>query len=141
MSSTGNGLFGFGNGRRGRYSGIGPLPDAPSTTSPTGRVLWQKFEYDYVFRIGLGWPVKVCVDKLFDDVSGLETISQFPHKQRRKFATYLLETYEAEKYHRLSTKDLLNPFAVRLAELFDNAMQVYWTRGPKRTTLILTGFD
>lgn len=74
-------------------------------------------------------------------MSGLETISQFPHKQRRKFATYLLENFEAEKYHRLSQKDLLNPFAVKLADLFDNAMQVYWSRGPQRTTLILTGFD
>ena len=108
---------------------------------PNGRVLWQKFEYDFEFRIGYGWTVKVCVDKIFDDVSGLETISQFPHTQRRKFATYLLENFEAEKYHRLSQKDLLNPFAVRLADLFDNAMQVYWTRGPQRTTLILTGLD
>ena len=55
-----------------------------------------------------------------------------------QFVKVLVFSFES---HRLSRKDLLNPFAVRLADLFDNAMLVYWTRGPQRTTLILTGLD
>ena len=122
----------------GIFGGTPPTP--PPVKRPTGRVLWRKFVYDYDFKIGYGWPVKVCIDFTFDDVAGLETISNFPHKQRRSFAKHLLEKYEAEEYHRLSPQDIKNPFARKLDDLFENAMQAYWTRGPTRTTLILTGF-
>ena len=122
----------------GMFEGLPSTP--PPIRRPTGRELWRKFVYDYEFKIGYGWPVRVCVDFTFDDVAGLETISNFPHQQRRSFAKHLLEKFEAEEYHRLSRQDIKNPFARRLDELFDHAMQAYWSRGPQRTTLILTGY-
>ena len=128
--------------RRSSDPGIfgGAPPTLPPARRPIGQELWRKFVYDYDFEIGYGWPVKVCIDFTFDDVAGLETISNFPHKQRRSFAKHLLGKFEAEEYHRLSQQDLKNPFARKLDELFDHGMQAYWTRGHLRTTLILTGY-
>ena len=102
--------------------------------------IWSKFTYDYTFEMDYGKSIKVAIDYLFDDVSELETLSCFPHAQRRKFARHVLEHYQtAEKYHQLSATDIINPFARRLDQLFESGMQIYWTRRPTDTLMIVTG--
>ena len=103
-------------------------------------IVWEKFIYDFKFNTGLGWKVKVTIDFEFDDVVGLETISRFPHGQRRAFAQHVLDKYSAETFHLLAQSDIINPFAARLNRLFNHGMQAYWIRRPTDTVLILTGF-
>ena len=103
-------------------------------------IIWSKFVYDYSFEMDYGKTIKVTVDFLFDEVAELETLSGFPHQQRRRFAKHILQTYPvAEKYHSLVSSDILNPFAQRLEQLFPRGIQVYWTMRPTDTILIITG--
>ena len=101
----------------------------------------DEFIYEYKFTKDFGWTVKVTIDYQFKDLTDLETISRFPHGQRRKFARHLLEKYSAETFHPLANADIFNPFATRLAQLFNNELQVYWMRRPTDTVLIITGLD
>ena len=103
--------------------------------------IWEEFIYEYRFRLDFGWSVKVTIDFPFKDQADLETISQFPHGQRRKFARHILDKYAAESFHPLTDADIFNPFGVRLAQLFNNELQVYWMRRPTDTVLIITGSD
>ena len=101
----------------------------------------EDFIYEYQFSQDLGWSVKVKIDFLFKEPADIETISRFPHGQRRTFARHLLEKYAAETFHPLTDADIINPFAARLARLFGNKTQVYWTRRPTDTVLLITGSD
>ena len=103
--------------------------------------IWDDFIYDYQFALDFGWKVKVTIDYQFKDLSDLETISRFPHGQRRKFARHILDKYSAETFHPLTSADIINPFAARVARLFNNELQVYWMRRPTDTALIITGLD
>ena len=67
--------------------------------------------FEYKSKIVHGSTVKVTVDYRFENISDLESISQFPHAQRRTFAKYSLEKFWAERFHRLTEKDILDPFA------------------------------
>ena len=102
--------------------------------------IWSKFVYDYTFQMDYGKTVKVTVDYLFNDISELETLSCFPHGQRREFAKHVLRKYSEEgKYHCLSEADIFNPFARKLETLFAKGIQVYWRMRPTDTILIVTG--
>ena len=102
--------------------------------------IWSKHVYDYVFQMDYGKTVKVTVDYLFDDISELETLSCYPHGQRRAFAKNILRKYPEEgKYHCLTDADICNPFAQRLEKLFVKGIQAYWTLRPTDTILIITG--
>ena len=103
-------------------------------------VIWSKFTYDYTFEVDYGKTIKVAVDYLFDEISDLETLSCFPHAQRRQFAKHVLKQYQtAEKYTCLSALDIINPFAQRLKQLFPRGIQIYWTKRPTDTLIIITG--
>ena len=73
-------------------------------------------------------------------MDGVETISRFPHGQRRIFATNILQKYGPQKFHHLTEADICNPFARGLACLFNDNLQVYWMRRQTDTVLIITGF-
>ena len=100
----------------------------------------HEFIYDFTFSLNYNWPVKVTVDYEFDSVDGVETISRFPHGQRRVFATNILQKYSPQKFHHLTDADICNPFARGLARLFNDNLQVYWMRRQTDTVLIITGF-
>ena len=87
----------------------------PSNFKMTGK---HEFIYDFTFSLNYSWPVKVTVDYEFDSVDGVETISRFPHGQRRIFATNILQKYGPQKFHHLTDADICNPFARGLARLF-----------------------
>ena len=98
------------------------------------------FIYDYTFAMNYNWKVKVTVDYEFENVDGVETISRFPHAQRRIFASNLIQKYGPSKFHQLAEADICNPFARELAKLFNDNMQVYWMRRQTDSVLILTGY-
>ena len=98
------------------------------------------FIYDYTFTTGYNYPVKVTIDWGFESVADLESISRFPHAQRRAFANRLMERYDAGSFHTLNDTDIINPFARKLARLFSSQLQVYWTPRPTDIALIITGF-
>ena len=105
-------------------------------------VLWSKFVYDYTFEMDYGKQIKVVIDHPFDEISDLESISRFPHVQRRQFAKHILATYPtAEKYQCLETTDILNPFARKLTRIFAKGLQIYWTKRPRDILLIITEND
>ena len=98
------------------------------------------FIYEYTFTTGYNYPVKVTIDREFESVAELESISRFPHAQRRAFARLILERYDAGSFHTLNDTDIVNPFARKLARLFSSQLQVYWTARPSDIALIITGF-
>ena len=100
----------------------------------------DEFIYDYTFVMDYGRRVKVVIDYEFNDVDGVESISRFPHMQRRSFAVKLLQKYGQGKFHHLTDTDIDSPFARKLVRLFNGKVQVYWLQRPQDTVLILTGF-
>ena len=103
------------------------------------KIVWSKFIYDYTFTMDYGKKVKVTIDHQFDEVSDLETVSCYPHAQRRAFATRILRNYDSEKFSILAESDITNPFAKQIAKLFPLGIQVYWVVRPQDTALIITG--
>ena len=79
------------------------------------------------------------VTHAFDEISDLESISRFPHRERREFALALMANYEADKYHTIDPNDVTCLFAVQLKELFNDSFLVYWTKKFRVTLLFYTG--
>ena len=98
----------------------------------------QQFTYEYVFESN-GEEVITHVSYAFDEISDLESISRFPHRERREFAMNLMAKYEADKYQTIDPSDVACPFAVQVQSLFDVPLMVYWTRKFRATLLFLTG--
>ena len=80
------------------------------------------------------------VHSCYSKFSDLESISRFPHRERREFALALMAKYEANNYHALVPDDITCPFAVQLQELFQDSFMVYWTKKFRVTLLFYTGF-
>ena len=102
----------------------------------------NQFIYEYVFELN-GHDIVAHVSYAFETIAELETISCFPHRERREFATNLMAKYEANKYHIIDQSDITCPFAVQLQNMFDGPLQVYWTAKPLKqaTLLFFTGFQ
>ena len=94
----------------------------------------QQYTYQYVLDSD-GEEIIAHVSYAFDDISDLESISRFPHRERREFALSLMTKYEADKYHTIDPNNIVCPFAVQLQILFEDSFMVYWTR-KFRTTLL-----
>ena len=99
----------------------------------------HSFIYEYDFE-SEGSEVIAHVSHAFDDISDLESISRFPHRERREFALNLMAKYEANKYHALVPNDITCPFAVQLQELFQDSFMIYWTKKLRVTLLFYTGY-
>ena len=100
----------------------------------------HQFIYEYVFESD-GGDVVAHVSYAFENISELETISCFPHQERREFALSLMAKYEADKYHVIDPIDVACPFAVQLQKLFEGSLKVYWTRKFRATLLFFTGYS
>ena len=100
----------------------------------------HNFIYEYVFESD-GSDIIAHVSHAFDTISELETISGFPHRERREFALHLMAKYEAEKYHTIDPTDVTCPFAVQLQTIFKDSFMVYWTKKFRVTLLFFTGFS
>ena len=99
----------------------------------------QHFAYEYVFESG-GSEILAHVSYAFDEISELESISNFPHRERREFATAMMAKYAENHYQKLDPSDITCPFAERLNELFENELTIYWTRKFRVTMIFFTGF-
>ena len=98
----------------------------------------QMFTYEYSFDFD-GETVLVHVSHGFENIADLESISTFPHQQRRNFARELLAKYGPHFYHQVETSDITCPFAIAVAQLFQNELKVYWAKRNGLTLLFLTG--
>ena len=99
----------------------------------------QGFKYEYYFE-SEGRDIICHVSYAFDEIADLETISVFPHQERRKLALALMAKYPANQYHDLDPSDIVCPFAVRLKELFSDTLKVFWTDKIQMTMLFYTGY-
>ena len=99
----------------------------------------QQYTYEYVFEKDTQ-EIIAHVSYAFGEISDLETISVFPHRERREFAIALMNKYCADQYHKLDATDIACPFAVQLNELFEGNLKVYWTSKFRVTMLFYTGF-
>ena len=100
----------------------------------------QQFVYEYVFEAG-GSEILAHVSYAFYEISELESISTFPHRERREFATAMMAKYAENHYQKLEPSDITCAFAKRLNELFENELTVYWTRKFRVTMIFFTGFS
>ena len=98
----------------------------------------QHFLYEYAFESNDSNGV-AHVSHAFKNTSELEAISCFPYQERWEFARYLINKYEAEKYHRVDPKDINCPFAAQLQTIFKDSFMVYWTKQVRVTLLFYTG--
>ena len=93
--------------------------------------------YEYVFdRNEL--QIRACVVHKFESISDLEDISNFPHRERREFATKLLDKFCAGIHHKLDDTDITCPFAQQLNILFEGDLKIYWSRKQRIITLLYT---
>lgn len=102
--------------------------------------LWPGFAYEFEFKIGYGWTVRVAVDHSFDKEEDLEIFRKFSQSQRKRFAEHVFDNYGADKFHVLKERDILNPFAKKVREILGGQIQACWFRQPSITVLVLTGF-
>ena len=103
----------------------------------------QYFMYEYNFDHNDS-EIIVHVSHGFEGIAELETISTFPHKERREFALALMAKYSENTYHKIDPIDITCPFAQRVRELFQNDLKLYWTNRRARvgaTLVFLTGFS
>ena len=107
----------------------------------------HSFSYEYVFDIensedNVDMEVITHVSYAFEAIDELESVSTFPHKDRRQFTTALISKYGPNKYHQLDEIDITSPFAKRLQQLFNGKLHVYWTKRfrANKTLVFLTGF-
>ena len=99
------------------------------------------FTYEYNFDLNDS-EIIVHVSYAFDTISELETISTYPHRERRDLAMSLMAKYPADSYCKLTIEDITSPFAQRLQQLFQGNFKVYWTNRFTRagvTLVFLTG--
>ena len=96
------------------------------------------FTYEYCFDSD-DCEVLCHVSYAFDNIAELENISVYPHHERRELAKSLMSKYPAEEYHSLSPSDITCPFAVKLNELFEGNLKVYWTKKFRLLLLFYTG--
>ena len=99
---------------------------------------WSKFTYDYEFEVDYGCRVKVAIDHQFDNQMNMDCLSRFSLRQRSAFAKKILQNYKAETYHSISDKEIKNPFAQELEKLFQSDLEIYWTKRPTDTLLIVS---
>ena len=104
----------------------------------------HSFSYEYNFDIEdsaseATTEVIAHVNYAFETIDELESISTFPHKERRAFAVELINKYGQNGYHKLDNSDITCPFAERLQQLFNNELHVYWTKRFRATLVFLTG--
>ena len=97
--------------------------------------------YEFKFTIGYGWPVKVSINHPFEKKSDLKIFKKYSFRQQKKFANFIFEHFKAEKFHLLEKRDLINPFAKQLSQIFSDGIEVYWIRCPRNTVLIIMGMD
>ena len=97
------------------------------------------FTYEYTFDIA-DEPILVHISHGFDTIAELETISTFPHGERREFARTLLAKYGPNTYHKLEPSDITCPFAEQLVQIFQNELKCYWSKRGGLTLMFLTGF-
>ena len=98
----------------------------------------QQYTYEYCFE-SEGREIVCHVSHGFDEITDLESISVFPHRERRALALALMAKYPADHYHDLDSSDVVCPFAVQLKKLFQNNLKVFWTRKFRITMLFYTG--
>ena len=106
----------------------------------------HSFSYEYVFDVENSdnaddTEVITHVSYAFDTIAELESISTFPHRERREFTMALINKYDQNKYHQLDQSDITCPFAKRLQQLFQDKLHVYWTKRFRaaKTLVFLTG--
>ena len=98
----------------------------------------RTYRYSFTFSHN-NEAVNVVVDYDFVDVSDLETISNFPHRQRRTMARYILDNLSSDEFHNQATITTRNPFVHALVQLFNGQFCFYWTQRHSDTLIFITG--
>ena len=100
---------------------------------------WPGFVYEYEFKIGYGWTVRVAVDHPFEKEEDLQIFKRFSQNQRRIFAEHIFDNYKADQFHLLKDRDITNSFAKKVRTVLGGKIQACWFRQPSFTVLVLTG--
>ena len=95
--------------------------------------------YEYFYFIN-DHKYKIEIDRDFSDITELEDISKFSHRQRRTFAEHIIFKFGISSPCILDDSDFINPFAKELARIFNGHITCSFILGDRDTTLCLSGF-
>ena len=96
------------------------------------------FKYEYTFSDG-NENVSVVINHDFREITQVEDISQYPHRQRRALGRLILEDFDSDTFHDGALLTLCNPFVRQLGKLFGGQYWFYWTRRHTDTLILITG--